>query len=63
MNNKVKIALLDTGVNASHPHLKNTIVKCYDVVNLGQEYQVVLLEDMNNDYNGHGTACASVIKK
>jgi len=61
--NKVEIALLDTGINALHPYLKDNIVKSYEVVYLDKTYQVVPSEDMNNDFSGHGTACASVIKK
>lgn len=63
MKNKVKIALLDTGINVWHPYLKNIYVKSYEVVNLRGAYEIVSLEDINSDNNGHGTACASVMKK
>lgn len=63
MKNKIKIALLDTGVNALHPYLKNSIKKCYVVVCEGTSCRIDLIENNNNDNNGHGTAGASVIKK
>lgn len=60
---KIKIALLDTGVNRLHSYIKDNIKKCYDVVKINNCFYIRELKIGNNDINGHGTACASVIKK
>lgn len=64
MDNKVKIALIDTGVNALHPYLSDHIAECYEVIFSKSDSSIVFLDpNTNHDCNGHGTACASVIKK
>lgn len=48
----IKIALLDTGVNASIPSLKGQVLKGFD----GTE-----TDGTTDDYNGHGTTMAELI--
>lgn len=60
MNNRVKVAVLDTGIDKNHQYLKDNIIggiafKC------AGEY--IVLSDEYDDYHGHGTACSSIIKK
>lgn len=62
MKKNIKVAILDTGINATHPYLTNNIKRSYDVIKGKKYYQINLLENNNFDNNGHGTACASVIK-
>lgn len=57
---KVKIVLLDTGVDTSHPYLSKNIDKVYM---LDYENERLVLKKKQKDFNGHGTACASVIRK
>lgn len=60
---KVKIAIIDTGVNMEHPYLKNNIIE--DVVISKNTFGKIQIKNGEHSYdvNGHGTACASVIKK
>ncbi|GJM64589.1 S8 family peptidase [Persicobacter diffluens] len=45
-----KVAVLDTGIDESHPDLKEAIIETHDFTNEGI-----------NDNNGHGTHCAGII--
>lgn len=63
MKNKIKIAIIDTGINGIHPYLKDVISANYEfgegsdnIVKIASNYRC-------NDQNGHGTACASAIVK
>lgn len=60
---KVRIAIIDTGVNIEHPYLKNNIIE--SVVINKNSLGKIQIKNLNHssDINGHGTACASVIKK
>ncbi|MFB4343017.1 S8 family peptidase [Bacillus sp. BR_7] len=49
---KVKVAILDSGINKNHQDLKGKIVKDYNAINPGNE---------NVDNYGHGTAVAGII--
>lgn len=62
MKDKIKIAILDTGINALHPYLIGNISSCYDIIQRKEHYDIKLSDNNNNDSHGHGTACASVIK-
>lgn len=60
MSNKVSVAVLDTGIDKNHEYLKDNIIggiafKCTD------EY--IVISDEYDDNHGHGTSCASIIKK
>lgn len=48
----VKVAVIDSGVEVTHPDLSGQVTKSYDFV-LGQEKMI--------DPNGHGTHCAGTI--
>ncbi|MEK4383284.1 S8 family serine peptidase [Aeribacillus sp. FSL K6-2848] len=53
--NNVKVAVLDSGINKSHPALKGRIVESYNALNPN--------EDVIDDYGdlGHGTAIAGIL--
>lgn len=60
----IKIALVDTGVNVKHNFLKDIIKQQYYVKNYNGKYEVLKKkEQVSDDLIGHGTGCASVIKK
>lgn len=50
----MEIAILDTGINTKHLRLKDTVVGGFTLIDSQNGYE---------DDNGHGTLCASVIKK
>lgn len=58
---KVKIALLDTGISRTHNYLKKSVYNGLTFINQNGHY--LPIKDNYDDDNGHGTACASVIKK
>lgn len=60
MENKVKIAVLDTGIDRNHDYLKENIIGGISFKDT--KNYIISSEDYDDD-NGHGTACASVIKK
>jgi thermitase len=71
-NNKVVVAVLDSGVDYTHPDLATNIwkrpenIKAYDDKNLGAIDDVDGYNALNNDgdpmdQNGHGTHCAGII--
>lgn len=53
----VNIAILDTGVNSSHPDLKNRIAKCKDFSSARNP----IVDGKCDDKNGHGTHVAGII--
>ncbi|MBI1901191.1 MAG: S8 family serine peptidase [Planctomycetia bacterium] len=55
----VKVAVIDTGVEASHPHLENCVKGCYEVVRRGMNFACQPCAPV--DHVGHGTACAGII--
>lgn len=57
---KIKVAILDSGIDLNHEYLSESIIGGVSFEK--QENTYVTAEDFN-DKNGHGTACASVIKK
>jgi len=48
----IKVAIIDTGIDANHPDLKNNIKAVYNSCNGSSEI---------NDVMGHGTHCAGII--
>jgi len=55
----VRVAILDTGVEADHPALEGSVKTCHDVVARGS--RLVVQEAETGDPVGHGTACAGII--
>lgn len=60
MKEKVKVAVVDTGIDKNHEYLKDNIIggiafECKD--------DYILVSDNYGDENGHGTSCASIIKR
>jgi hypothetical protein len=61
---EVEVALLDTGIDATHPDLKGRIVESVKVVRSRGRFRATTLpEPIDNDTSGHGTAVASVIAR
>lgn len=60
MGNKIKVAILDTGIDKTHEYLKDNII---GGVSFKSDDKYILISDDYEDDNGHGTACASIIKK
>lgn len=59
----VKVAILDTGIDASHCKLRGKIKQAYgySMQDNGEIKQVQLNKSSNNDPSGHGTGVASII--
>ena len=53
----INVVVLDTGVNSSHPDLKNRITECKDFTN----FRVPIVDKQCDDKNGHGTHVAGII--
>lgn len=62
MSRKIKVGIVDTGIHAEHPYLKDKIVGIYEYCAEQKDIYAVP-KTTCNDQNGHGTACASVIVK
>ncbi|MCR1954633.1 S8 family serine peptidase [Clostridioides mangenotii] len=60
MRDKVKIAIVDTGIDKNHEYLKDNII---GGVAFESKDEYILVSDNYEDENGHGTSCASIIKK
>lgn len=60
MKEKVKVAILDTGIDKSHEYLKDNII---GGISFESREDYIIVSDEYEDENGHGTACASIIKK
>lgn len=60
MGNKIKVAILDTGIDKTHEYLKDNII---GGISFEPDDKYILISDDYEDDNGHGTACASIIKK
>lgn len=56
--NKVRIALIDTGVDSTHPDFCDTAIVQYSF-----QGNSLIKDVMPNDNLGHGTACASIIHR
>lgn len=60
MNNRVKVAVLDTGIDKEHEYLRNNII---GGIAFESTDEYIITSDKYDDKNGHGTACSSIIKK
>lgn len=56
----VRVAMLDTGVDESHPDLSGKIAASYELARSGGGFACSRVEGF--DAVGHGTACAGIIK-
>jgi subtilisin family serine protease len=56
----VKVCILDSGVQADHP-LVNGIDGAV-AVEVGEEDEVTIVDDVEGDLCGHGTACAGIVR-
>lgn len=54
----VRVAILDTGVDANHPALEGSVRSCSEVVFSGPR---PIIREASGDPVGHGTACAGII--
>ena len=59
----VDVAVLDSGVDATHPALSGRIAEAWGVETSGGSAAVTPLAEANNDLFGHGTAVASIIAR
>lgn len=57
----VQVALVDSGVDVSHPSLDRTKIRSLHVVRHGEGFAI--LPDEPIDRSGHGTACAGIIQR
>lgn len=57
----VRVALVDSGVESSHPWLKDARIRSVRVEKQGESFAVRPAEPV--DLSGHGTACAGIIHK
>jgi len=54
-----KVCILDSGVEKGHPlvgELENAVV-----ISIGENEEIVAVEDTEGDVSGHGTACAGIV--
>jgi subtilisin len=60
----VDVAVLDSGIDATHPAVSHCIVDAFSAEAVGGREQITALpNDANNDLLGHGTAVASIIAR
>jgi subtilisin family serine protease len=58
----VEVAILDSGIDATHPALLGRVVEAYHVTRTDEREEVVALPaNADNDLFGHGTAVASIV--
>lgn len=60
MKNSIRVAILDTGIDTKHEYLKDSI---YEGIGFIWSDDYITITDDYEDDNGHGTACASIIKR
>ncbi|HBF5147769.1 TPA: S8 family serine peptidase [Clostridioides difficile] len=56
---RIKVALIDSGIDINHKYLKNNIL--YGKSYAYKDNKIVVSNEIE-DINGHGTSCASIIK-
>jgi hypothetical protein len=58
----VGVAILDTGIDSSHPDLRERVVRAFEVERAGRRFRVAPRHrPANNDRFGHGTGVSSVV--
>ncbi|SHK56248.1 S8 family serine peptidase [Tepidibacter formicigenes] len=60
MKEKVKVAVIDTGIDKNHKYLKDNII---GGIAFESKDDYILVSNNYEDENGHGTLCTSIIKK
>ena len=58
---KIKVAVIDSGVDLNHPDLVDNLIEGYDAVNDSQHPSTVCCGEFENDVDWHGTCCAGII--
>lgn len=61
MSAKVRVAIIDSGVDASHPAFKGATIRAFAVQPKGPGLTVEPIEP--SDASGHGTACAGIVHR
>jgi subtilisin len=56
----VKVCILDSGVEAEHPLVSG--IDGAVAVEVGEEDEVTVVDDVEGDLCGHGTACAGIVR-
>jgi subtilisin len=60
----IDVAILDSGIDATHPILAGRIIEAYGVETIeGREQVVALPNDSDNDLFGHGTSVGSIVAR
>src|SRR5580700_7424686 len=60
----IDVAILDSGIDATHPILAGRIIEAYGVETFeGREQVVALPNDSDNDLFGHGTSVGSIVAR
>ena len=55
----VRVAIIDSGIEASHPDLKAKVTRCVEIT--AHAGRLIVADAPAEDRAGHGTACASII--
>ncbi|MFO7571516.1 MAG: S8 family serine peptidase [Gaiellaceae bacterium] len=55
-----RVCILDSGIEADHPSVGG--LESAVVISLGENDEVIALEDTEGDVSGHGTACAGIVR-
>jgi len=56
----VKVAVVDSGVDADHPLIDNRVAG-FVAISVSDEGELVFDEERHEDTSGHGTACAGIV--
>jgi subtilisin family serine protease len=54
------VCILDSGVEAGHPLVGD--LESAVTISIGEDDEVIAVEDVDGDVSGHGTACAGIVR-